>query len=121
MPFHALQHSFLMTICNMVSYSIQEEWEVGLGDSLSKHFAECVYMCAVGVLKFQALGSSVCSKTGRQLDSLPDHLNTWNSNYSPTGVFILVHCFAFLLLCVLRLAHTSGWASRLKIFIVAHG
>lgn len=61
----------------------------------SKHFAECVYMCAVGVLEFQALGCSVCSKTGGQLDSVPDHLNTWNSHHKPTGVFIL-----FTLFCI---------------------
>lgn len=84
-----------MTVHIMVSCLIQVEWEVDLGECLSKHFAERVYMCAVGVLEFQALGSSVCSKTGGQLDSLPDHLNTWNSHHRPTAVFIL-----FTLFCI---------------------
>lgn len=82
-----------MTRHLLVSCWIRAEWEVDMGESLRKHFAECVYMCAVGVLEFQALSRSVCSKTGGQLDSLPDHLNTWNSRPRPTGVFILFTVF----------------------------
>lgn len=99
-----------MTVHIMVSCLIQVEWEVDLGESLSKHFAECVYMCAVGVLEFQALGSSVCSKTGGQLDSLPDHLNTWNSHHRPTAVFILFYIvlhFCFCALCIWSI-HLGG-------------
>lgn len=86
-----------MTVHIMVSCLMQVEWEVDWGESRGKHFAECVYMYAVGVLAFQALEAQVLfvPKQAASWTVMPDHLNTWNSHHRPTGVFIL-----FTLFCI---------------------